>query len=175
MSERIYVARDRSGDVYVYDTKPSSYDDGWYSESASTRLELDHFNPMFSYLKWKDEPLEFRIHDSKEPEPKEPETNTLYTQHKAITQELHETYVAKNKDYGNSFGETYKELGKISALTRILDKINRLKQLSLTDEVHVNDESLVDTIKDAANYLIMYAMELENETSSDLEGDRNDK
>lgn len=98
-------------------------------------------------------------------------TDRLYEQHKAITQELHETYIAKNKDYGNSFGETYKELGNISALTRILDKINRLKQLSLTDEVHVNDESLVDTIKDAANYLIMYAMELENETSLDLEGD----
>ncbi len=46
--------------------------------------------------------------------------------HKRICVDLNEIYKHKNHDYGDSFGETYKKLGIISAVTRITDKVNRL-------------------------------------------------
>lgn len=79
-------------------------------------------------------------------------------QHKEICKNLYETYVKKNHDYGDSFGESYKDFGDISALVRITDKMNRLKTLIRTDN-KVKDESIDDTIKDMANYLIMWAIE----------------
>lgn len=69
----------------------------------------------------------------------------------------------KNHDYGNSFGETYKDLGIISAVTRISDKFNRLKTLAKGENNLVNDESLEDTLLDMANYCIMTAMCLDSE------------
>ena len=55
---------------------------------------------------------------------------TLVEQHKKICDNLNKIYEKKNHDYGNSFGETYKDLGIISAVTRISDKFNRLKTLA---------------------------------------------
>lgn len=83
--------------------------------------------------------------------------------HKQITEELTAIYEAKNHDYGDSFQETYRKLGLISAVTRITDKVNRLQSLS-TKEQRVADESIVDTLKDCANYCIMtiIAMEVED-------------
>lgn len=40
-----------------------------------------------------------------------------------ITTEMAELYKAKNHDYGDAFGQTFAELGIISAITRISDKI----------------------------------------------------
>lgn len=80
--------------------------------------------------------------------------------HSEITLELYELYESKNADYGDSFGETYRDLGIISAVTRIVDKVNRLKRLS-THEAKVKDESLRDTLIDLANYSIMTIIELE--------------
>ena len=83
-------------------------------------------------------------------------------EHAKITLELHELYEFKNKRYGNSFGETYESLGIISAVTRILDKTNRLTQLATTD-LQGGDESLRDTLVDLANYAIMTIMEIDRE------------
>ncbi len=80
--------------------------------------------------------------------------------HKEVTDDLRETFVRKNHDYGDSFSETFDELGEISALTRICDKINRLKSITTKEDSAVDDERKVDTIMDTANYLIMWAMEL---------------
>ncbi|KEI94446.1 hypothetical protein N496_20170 (plasmid) [Clostridium botulinum A2B3 87] len=81
--------------------------------------------------------------------------------HKIICDELKEIYKNKNHDYGDSFGETYKKLGIISAVTRITDKVNRLQSLA-TKEQKVKDESIKDTLKDLANYSIMTIIELED-------------
>ena len=54
---------------------------------------------------------------------------TKAEQHADICLELNETYQKKNHDYGDSFGDTYRKLGIISAVTRITDKINRLTSL----------------------------------------------
>ena len=80
--------------------------------------------------------------------------------HSQICDRLNAIYYAKNQDYGDSFGKAYAEYGDISAMVRISDKFNRLKQLTNGHEPQV-DEPLKDTILDMANYLIMWAMELE--------------
>lgn len=88
---------------------------------------------------------------------------TLIEQHKEICDNLNKIYEKKNHDYGNSFGETYKDLGIISAVTRISDKFNRLKTLAKGENNLINDESLEDTLLDMANYCIMTYMCLDSE------------
>ena len=85
--------------------------------------------------------------------------------HKEIAEELNAIYISKNHDYGDSFGETFKKLGIISAVTRISDKVNRLQSLSVktAEERKVKDESIKDTLYDLANYAIMSIIELEGE------------
>ena len=70
--------------------------------------------------------------------------------------DLTATLIKKNRDYGNSFGKTFQELGPITGLTRFLDKANRIKNLTKKAGTHeVSDESLLDTWKDAAGYAIL--------------------
>lgn len=76
--------------------------------------------------------------------------------HKIIT-DLEQTYLAKNKDYGNSFEESLNEYGEIAGLVRIGDKFNRAKNLS-KNKANVTDESKIDTLFDMANYCIMQAI-----------------
>ena len=81
---------------------------------------------------------------------------------KKIATELGELYEKKNRCYGNSFSDTYKKLGIISAVTRISDKFNRLCNLATTPDIDNLGESLEDTLRDMASYCIMTVMELEN-------------
>ena len=84
--------------------------------------------------------------------------------HKTLCLELNAIYTKKNNDYGDAFSKTYKDLGIVSAITRISDKYNRLCSLALSDKpMMVNDENIIDTLLDMANYCIMTVMELENE------------
>ena len=81
-------------------------------------------------------------------------------QHYAICQKLNQVYKAKNHDYGDSFGYTYKKLGIISAMTRLSDKMNRLMSLAVSHDAQVKDEKIEDTLLDMANYAIMTLIEL---------------
>lgn len=90
-------------------------------------------------------------------------SRNLIQEHKEVCDKLNEIYQQKNKAYGNSFGDTYKDLGIISAVTRISDKFNRLKTLARHQDIDCNDESIADTILDMANYCVMTYMELEND------------
>ena len=96
--------------------------------------------------------------------------------HKDICVELNNTYAKKNKDYGNSFGETFNKLGIISAVTRITDKYNRLVSLcTLPDEERmVRDETISDTLLDMANYCIMTEIALREESVKNTEVDTNE-
>ena len=87
----------------------------------------------------------------------------LIKEHLQVCDLLNTIYKQKNKAYGNSFGDTYKDLGIISAVTRISDKFNRLKTLARNQDIDCNDESINDTLLDMANYCVMTYMELENE------------
>lgn len=80
--------------------------------------------------------------------------------HYAICQKLNVVYKAKNHDYGDSFGDTYKKLGIISAVTRLSDKMNRIMSLAVKHDAQVKDEKIEDTLLDMANYAIMTLIEL---------------
>lgn len=82
--------------------------------------------------------------------------------HWEVCNSLNELYKIKNADYGDSFGETYRDLGIISAVTRIVDKANRLKRVSVNKN-KVKDETLRDTLIDLANYAVLTIMELDLE------------
>lgn len=96
-------------------------------------------------------------------QPKTPTTiNPKASLHSDITKELNTIYIAKNADYGDAFGETYKKLGIVSAVTRITDKVNRLQSLATKsdEERLVKDESIIDTLKDLSNYALMTLIEM---------------
>ena len=80
---------------------------------------------------------------------------------KAITDIMASVYRSKNADYGDSFGESFKDFGMLSSVIRIGDKYRRLKSLVMTGEQHVKDESLRDTLLDLANYAIMTIIEMD--------------
>ncbi|MDF2883548.1 MAG: hypothetical protein K0R54_4105 [Clostridiaceae bacterium] len=86
---------------------------------------------------------------------------TKAEKHKEICERLYQIYVAKNKDYGDSFGEGFKEYGLIMPAIRLDDKLSRYKQL-IKHEAEVKDESITDTLLDLANYCIMTIIEIEN-------------
>ena len=77
-----------------------------------------------------------------------------------ITKELNELYAKKNLAYGDSFSKTFKQLGLISAVTRIADKFNRLVNLATNKAIDNLGESIEDTLLDLASYCIMTIMEL---------------
>ena len=87
---------------------------------------------------------------------------TKYEKHLKVCEKLNEIYVNKNHDYGDSFGETFRKLGVVSAVTRITDKTNRLQSLCKKEQ-KVNDESIRDTLMDLANYAIMTIIEIDEE------------
>ena len=92
-----------------------------------------------------------------------PDDSVKVDKHLSICKQLNQTYQEKNADYGDSFSETYRKLGIISAVTRISDKTNRLISLAGKPEAErmVKDESIADTLRDMANYAILTLMELE--------------
>lgn len=83
--------------------------------------------------------------------------------HMGICKKLNALYEAKNHDYGDSFGKSYKEYGLNMACIRLEDKLNRLKSINFNKTTKVADESLIDTLMDLANYSIMTVLELELE------------
>ena len=83
---------------------------------------------------------------------------------------MKDIYELKNKNYGNSFSEQFKEYGLTSVCIRLDDKIRRLKSLNkqmISGNVNVDDESVRDTLVDLANYTILTVIELYKQ-SSDL-------
>lgn len=92
---------------------------------------------------------------------------TKIERHKKACDDLHALYVQKNNAYGDSFGETYRKLGIISAVTRITDKYNRLVNLATHPDVDSGDESIIDTLVDIANYSLMTAMEIQIEKENE--------
>lgn len=81
--------------------------------------------------------------------------------HNKILNDIHDTYIKKQNDYGDSFGKSFAKRGITSAIVRMEDKWNRLDNLTLDSKRNmVEDESIEDTLLDLANYAIMTNMEL---------------
>lgn len=92
--------------------------------------------------------------------------------HQDLLDFLHNLYVTKNHDYGDSVHDTYEKYGLISFLVRIEDKMNRARVLSQTTAM-VNDEKIEDTLLDMANYAIMAVMELQLSKEAQNGNDKN--
>lgn len=50
----------------------------------------------------------------------------------------------------------------IAALTRISDKFNRIETLILNDDKGTDDETVIDTLIDMANYCVMTSVYMKN-------------
>jgi len=81
--------------------------------------------------------------------------------HQELLNILHEVYIAKNHDYGDSVHDTYNKYGIVSFLVRLEDKLNRARTISSKSQM-VEDEKLKDTLLDMANYAILAILELED-------------
>lgn len=79
-------------------------------------------------------------------------------EHKKLCDLMHEIYIKKNSDYGNSFSDLYDEYGSIISEIHIREKFNRFKQLR-TNESQVG-ESIEDTLMDMANYCLLTLLEI---------------
>lgn len=88
------------------------------------------------------------------------EYNSKVERFKQLTGEMAALYARKNKDYGDSFTEMYKEWGVMYPLSRMQEKLRRATQLMRSGEAQVTDEKVTDTLLDLANYALMTIMEL---------------
>ena len=84
-------------------------------------------------------------------------------------------YKAKNEDYGNSYGELYNAFSDINSLLgigaitiRLEDKLNRIISLLELGERKVENESILDTLLDLANYAMMGIVEIEQRHDNSL-------
>ena len=90
----------------------------------------------------------------------EPSRKTDANSFKKITDEMFETFKAKNHDYGNSFAKLFKECGMTYAYGHLAEKLERVKSL-MKDEAKVKGEGMKDSLLDLANYAILTIMELD--------------
>lgn len=92
--------------------------------------------------------------------------------------ELLQTFVDKNADYGNSFESSLEEYGLIAALIRMEDKMGRLRTLiksfminyildNESDIAKVKDESISDTLRDLSNYALMASVWFDHKDDDD--------
>lgn len=81
---------------------------------------------------------------------------------KQKVEKLTKVYVAKNKDYGDSFTRSLDKRGIVASIVRMEDKMNRIDSLHDKPTTEV-DESLVDSLEDLANYAIMTVIWLEKQ------------
>lgn len=96
----------------------------------------------------------------------EPNRKTDANRFKKITDEMYDTFKAKNHDYGNSFSELFAECGMTYAYGHMAEKLKRVKSL-MSDEAKVKGESMKDSLLDLANYAILTIMELDKKRSND--------
>lgn len=87
--------------------------------------------------------------------------------HLKITQDLNQTYIEKNADYGDAFNKSLDNHGLTAAIVRMEDKMGRFSNLAGRPASMQVEESLGDTLLDLANYAIMTVMWLTQNDKSD--------
>lgn len=85
----------------------------------------------------------------------------MYKKHQELCNKIHSLYETKNRDYGDSFHESFVEEGMAMPRIRLGDKFRRFCTLSKGAKQLVEDESIKDTLLDLANYAIMTVLEIE--------------
>ncbi len=76
-----------------------------------------------------------------------------------VLKEMEELHKSKNADYGDSFVTCFKTFGEAYAFGHIVEKVERLK--SLYKNGKLENESVRDSLIDAASYCIMTIVELD--------------
>ena len=84
--------------------------------------------------------------------------------HQALLNYLHNLYITKNHDYGDSVHDTYLKYGITSFFFFFFFNMNRVRTLSQKDGL-VNDEKIQDTLSDLATDSILAVLELEGENN----------
>lgn len=77
-----------------------------------------------------------------------------------VCDELKETLIKKDNDYGSAFSQRFQKSGILSAFIRIEDKYLRLDNLISGAEQRVKDEGIADTVQDLAGYCMLTLIEL---------------
>lgn len=161
--DALMVELEEKGCLWVGNKKPTSSDCRWLEYKkhfcalvnkniilSGSKEFYEEFYPGFPIQKYKAK------QNDVESSIKQVSQNNAELFHKIIT-DIEQTYLAKNKDYGNSFEESLNEYGEVAGLVRIGDKLNRANNLS-KNKANVTDESKIDTYLDMAVYNIMMAM-----------------
>lgn len=91
------------------------------------------------------------------------EYNSKVERFKQLTGEMAALYARKNKDYGDSFTEMYREWGSMYPMSRMQEKLRRATQILRSGEAQVTEEKVTDTLLDLANYALMTIMELKED------------
>ena len=91
------------------------------------------------------------------------EYNSKVERFKQLTGEMAALYARKNRDYGDSFTEMFKEWGAMYPVSRMQEKRRRATQILRSGEAQVTEEKVTDTLLDLANYALMTIMELKED------------
>jgi hypothetical protein len=102
--------------------------------------------------------------DAKRKEQEDADGTSKVRAFRDIVTGMADLYAKKNKDYGDSFGQSFKEYGAYASTQRLHDKLNRIKQLLKSGDTAVKTESVIDTLTDLACYAIMLRIEIEQQT-----------
>lgn len=105
--------------------------------------------------------------------------NPIHKEFYEIIDQIVDTFQRKNNDYAGSDAQDMMQnfmrcenFGiKMSdgIITRMSDKITRMENLFRTKSQMVNDESLIDTVTDLANYCLLLVIALKREAKKDGE------
>lgn len=77
-----------------------------------------------------------------------------------VCDNVRDTLIRKNSDYGDAFSKRFAKHGILSAFIRMEDKWFRLDNLISGGEQKVKDESIEDTLRDLAGYISLTLVEL---------------
>ena len=93
----------------------------------------------------------------------------------SVTKNMVTLYSRKNRDYGNSFDKSLDEDGLLVAKIRLGDKLARFSQLIKMEDrdetMSVEDETMIDTLIDLANYAAMTVRYLEEKQEGDSDNE----
>lgn len=173
-----WIARDPDKRVWAFESEPvlDEVDGYWKSVSRFFDTELlagSEYSPDWFSWVVEEEPADIEklinyktIKASGITTPQEPRDRMQL--HKEICNKLHEVYVAKNADYGNSFVTVREEVDR-AIIVRLMDKMERLKTLTRKGYDAKVEESIEDTLMDMSNYAIMEILEMR--LTKEKEGD----
>lgn len=88
-----------------------------------------------------------------------------------VANEVRDTLIRKNLDYGDSFAKRFTKHGILSAFIRMEDKWGRFENLVSGAKANV-EESVEDTLIDLAGYAILTAVELRKQKEPAKESDK---